>query len=50
MCRLLVFSTALPAEEVPTTAHDESETMPYKSIPAISNQSLKFEYHKEDYQ
>jgi len=34
---VLALSPALPAEDVPTTAYDESEAQPYDNSPPISN-------------
>jgi hypothetical protein len=34
---VLGLSPALPAEDLPGTAYDESETQPYESSPSISN-------------
>ena len=31
------FSPAVPAEDLPNTAYDESETQPYESSPLVSN-------------
>jgi hypothetical protein len=34
---VLGISPAIPAEDLPDTAYDESETQPYESIPSIPN-------------
>jgi hypothetical protein len=34
---VLGFSPAFPAEDLPDTAYDESETQPYESSPSISS-------------